>query len=225
MRRTLALLVVLVVLFGTTLWIRSWLETQERRAETAELLYLPKGPFLRALALGHEETLADLMYIWALNYYGKYDHDARRGYLDAVFSGAITELDPRFTEAYLIGAMIMSIEYKQPIEALRLYDKGLAAMPENWELAYWAGWECYAGKQYLRARDYWQRASGMPGAPAQLMRLAARMLEKSGDLDAAIVEYERLLDEAQDETTRAVVLRWLERMKGQRQAATEQPQP
>lgn len=190
----------------------------ERRGEDhvpAGLLYLPKGPYLRALAVGHEETLADLLYIWAIQYYSNYSDKSRYDYLDTVFRGAITELDPRFSEAYLVGALIMSVEARRPALAMRLLDKGIAALPDDWQLAYWAGWEAYTAKDYARARSYWMRATSVKGAPPQLARLAARMLEKQGDEDAAIAEYERLAA-AGDEATRAIARSWLARLQTER---------
>lgn len=220
-RRAIAVALAALALLTATGLLRLGLEARRKPEPSSELLYLPRGPYLRALAIGHEETLADLIYIWALNYYSNYKEKAvRRQYLAAIFNDVITELDPRFTESYVIGALVMSLEYGQPDDALKLYEKGLKAMPENWELAYWAGWECYSAKRYLAAREYWRRAAAMPQAPASLMRLAARMLEKAGDIDEAIAEYEQLLQETSDEKTRAIVARWLERMRAERRSDT-----
>jgi tetratricopeptide (TPR) repeat protein len=215
MKRTLAIVTLCVVLAGVVLGARARLEAGGEERVPASLLYLPKGPFLRALALGQEETLADLLYIWSIQYYSNYEDASRYNYLDQVFGGAITELDPRYVEPYLVGSLIMSMEAKDPQRALRLFDKGLALNPDNWELAYWAGWECYGIRNYAGARDYWARASRMPKAPPQLMRLAAKMLEKEGEVGAALREYRAILDSTTDENTRKVVSQWYERTRVQ----------
>lgn len=214
-KRTLAIAALCVVLAGLVLGARARLEAGAEERVPASLLYLPKGPFLRALALGQEETLADLLYIWSIQYYSNYEDATRYDYLDQVFGGAITELDPRYIEPYLVGSLIMSMEAKEPERAIRLYERGLALNPDSWELAYWAGWECYGIKDYSCARDYWARASRMPGAPPQLMRLAAKMLEKEGDVAAALAEYRAILDQTTDENTRKVVSQWYERTRVQ----------
>ncbi len=214
-RRTLAIVALCVVLAGVVLGARARLEAAGGERVPPSLLYLPKGPFLRALALGQEETLADLLYIWSIQYYSNYEDATRYDYLEQVFNGAITELDPRYVEPYLVGSMIMSMEARDPQRALRLFDKGLSLNPDNWELAYWAGWECYGIRNYGCARDYWARASKMPQAPPQLMRLAARMLEKEGDVAAALAEYRAILDQTTDESTRKVVAQWYERTRVQ----------
>ncbi|MCU0229794.1 MAG: hypothetical protein MUC67_00295 [Acidobacteria bacterium] len=215
MRRSFAIAALLAMLGAVVLGARARLEAAGEHRVPASLLYLPQGPFLRALALGQEETLADLLYIWSIQYYSNYEDASRYDYLDQVFSGAIAELDPRYVEPYLVGALIMSIEAKDPRRALRLFDKGLERNPESWELAYWAGWECYGIKDYACARDYWARATQMPKAPPQLMRLAAKMLEREGDIAAALREYRAILDSTTDENTRKVVAQWYERARVQ----------
>ncbi|GAB4373070.1 MAG: hypothetical protein Kow0062_09870 [Acidobacteriota bacterium] len=215
LRRLLVAATIVALLFAVA-HARMRLEGLERQRLPAELLYLPEGPYLRALALGHEETLADLLYIWAIQYYSSYrDAETRFRYLEQVFGGAITELDPWYTEVYLVGALVMSLEARDPTMALRLYDKGLARedLPDRWKLAYWAGWECYMARRYDCARDYWARAREMPGAPAQLMRLAAATLAKAGDLERALAEYRRLLENPPDERTRLVAEHWVQRLE------------
>lgn len=212
-RRTAALLLLLGLLAAGAGTARARLEAQPETKKASSLLYLPRGPYLRVLALGHEELLADLLYIWAIQYYSNYDDSARYQYLVAVFDGAITELDPLFTEAYLVGSLIMSVEARRPDLARALLEKGLARNPDDWELAYWAGWDAYNLKDFARAREYWSRAARQPGAPPYMIRLAARVLELQGDRRSAIDEYVGLLQApGTDEKTRRIVSGWLSRL-------------
>lgn len=216
MLRRLAIVALVVALLFTAAFARLQLEQLQHERLPAELLYLPEGPWLRALALGHEELLADLLYIWAIQYYSNYrDAETRYRYLEQVFAGAITELDPYYTEVYLVGALVMSLEARDPRMALRLYDKGLARedLPDRWKLAYWAGWECYMARRYACAREYWARAKDMPDAPSQLLRLAAAALAKAGDIESALAEYRRLLEDPPDERTRRVAEHWVQRLE------------
>lgn len=214
MGRKLLVGLLLLAIIGVAGFSRARLEALEKERVPAELLYLPEGPYLRATALGHEETLADLIYIWAIQYYSHFeDSKLRFAYLERVFKDAIAELDPHFLEVYLVGAMVMSLEARDPLMALRFYDKGLEKNPDAWQLAYWAGWECYMGKRYERAREYWMRAKGMEGAPPQLMRLAAGALRKVGDLEGALDEYRRLAEQSDDEKTRTIASAWVDRLE------------
>lgn len=212
-RRIVAALLV-VALLATAVFARSRLERLGEDRISAELLYLPEGPYLRALSFGQEETLADLIYIWAIQYYSSFEDVALRfEYLEKIFEGAITELDPRFLEVYLIGGLVMSLEAREPEMALALYDKGIAAVPDSWELPYWAGWECYNFGDYACARRYWAQASEMPDAPSTLLRLAAYALAKAGDPAAALAEYRRLAEQAPDEKTERVAREWVARLE------------
>lgn len=213
MRRALALVLVVLALGALAATGRARLEAQGEPEVRAGLLYLPKGPYLRMLSLGHEETLADLLYLWAIQYYGNYDDHSRYRYLVAVFDGAITELDPRFRDPYLIGSLIMSIEAQERHLALDLLDKGLRHRPDDWELAYFAGWEAAGLGDYRRAREYFRRASKMPGALPVYERLATRMLARAGDREGALAEYRAMFAEARDEKTREVAARWIARLE------------
>lgn len=209
--------VLLVLLLAAALLVagfsRAELEKLEDERVPAELLYLPEGPLLRAASLGHEETLADLLYIWAIQYYSSYeDAKTRFSYLEKVFGDAIAELDPRFVEIYIVGALLMSIEARQPEMALRLYERGLENNPQAWKLAYWAGWECFMAGRFECARDYWLRARDMPDAPPQLLRLATHALRRGGDLENALEEYIALAENAPDEKTANVAREWIRRL-------------
>lgn len=205
-----ALFVLLAAAAGAA---RLQLEAQGEQRVPSSLLYLPKGPFLRALAFGQEETLADLLYIWSIQYYSSYDNQSRYQYLTAVYEGAITELDPHFEEAYMVGALIMSVEARKPELAFALYDKGVANNPNSWEIPFFAGWEAYYAKDFVRARDYWMKGARIPGAPPQLMRLAAKMLEKKGDRASALGAYYEALEKTQDPKTRKVIQSWINRLQ------------
>ncbi len=213
MMRSAVVVTAMALLLGSlTSVARVHLERLEEQRLEASLLYLPKGHYLRAMSLGHEETLADIFYVWSLQYYSNYSDEKRFDYLEQVFSHVIAELDPRFVEVYLVGALIMSTEAGRSDLALDLYDKGLERNPDSWELAYWAGWESYDTKDYTRARIYWKRAAEMPGAPPFIERLASRMLEYAGDLRAALAEYVDLAENAEDERTRKVARVWIDRV-------------
>ncbi|HZE88241.1 MAG TPA: hypothetical protein VE404_01770, partial [Verrucomicrobiae bacterium] len=51
----------------------------------SHLLYLPSGKYLRAIAPGYRELLADVVYLWSIQYYSSYDAGDRYKYLDHVY--------------------------------------------------------------------------------------------------------------------------------------------
>ena len=175
------------------------------RPEEAKVLYLPSGRYLRAASLGFPELMADLVYIWSIQYYGHYDARDRFPYLEHIYGNVISELDPRYVDPYLIGSMIMSMEANDPEMALRLLDKGIAANPDEWILAFEAGFVCFHTlKDHARAADYFRKAIDVPGSPAVIRRMHAEMYNKMGDRRTSLRHWQEVLEQAQNAYVRDV---------------------
>jgi tetratricopeptide (TPR) repeat protein len=178
------------------------------------LLYLPSGKYLRALAPGHREVLADLIYLWSIQFYSDYDRDERYTYLEHIFANVITELDPRYQDPYLIGALIMVLEASEMEMALRLLDKGIEANPESWLLPFEAGFYCYDMlHDYKRAARYFERSMKAPGAHPLVRRLHAEMFNKAGDRRTSLRYWQQIYDTAEDEYVRTVSFRHVHDLK------------
>ena len=129
----------------------------------SQALYLPSGKYLKITSFGFPED-ADLIYIWSIQYYSHQDAAERFKYLEHIYTNVISELDPLYVDPYLVGAMIMSMEANDDEMALWLLDKGIAANPDEWILAFNAGL-CYDRlKDYPRAVHYFELAVESPGA-------------------------------------------------------------
>lgn len=176
----------------------------DRPAE-AQVLYLPSGNYLKIVSLGFPEVIADLIYIWSIQYYSNYDAEDRFRYLEHVYSNVIAELDPRYIDPYLVGSMIMNLEARDHAMALRLLDKGIAANPDEWILPFEAGFLCYNDlKDYERAARYFEAALRIPGAPSVIGRLRAGMYEKLGDKRASLEYWREVLQQADSDYVRDV---------------------
>jgi tetratricopeptide (TPR) repeat protein len=163
------------------------------------LLYLPSGKYLRVMSLGHQAVLADAIYLWAIQYYSNYDRADRYQYVQHVFEGVITELDPYYIDAYWLGAMILIVEAQDVSAGLRLLDKGIENNPEQWILPYLAAWESYNAGLYERAERYFLRASKLPDAPMVVRRMRAGMRGKAGDVAGAIELWLAILNDPESE--------------------------
>jgi tetratricopeptide (TPR) repeat protein len=190
----------------------SRLEEGPEPGAPASLLYLPKGPYLRLTALGQENLLADLLYLWAIQYYSTYEAAERYRYLEAVFSDAITELDPHYVDVYCVGALIMSIEAGDSAGALRHLDKGIRHNPDSWLLPYVAGWEAYIHGQYDRASRYFDRVRSHPDAPPHMERVYAAVLGKGGHSGQALREWWLVRRSTEDPYVLGVADRWIRRL-------------
>jgi hypothetical protein len=185
-----------------------------------DILYLPRASALRALSLGHTELLADLVFLRATVYFGTQveEHGEYRwleNYLDT-----ITELDPKWRTPYR-WAGVATMYNGKPItnEAVRLsnhfLERGVRQFPDDWELPFMLG--C----NYLfelksddpKQQDEWRRSGGewirhaaiVGGAPAWVPLLAATIMIKEGEEEAAVRHLEEVYVSTQDEKTREEV--------------------
>lgn len=184
------------------------------RRAGAHLLYLPSGKYLRALAPGFPEVLADAIYLWSIQYYADYRPDERSAYLEHIYAGVITELDPRYQDPYLVGALIMAVEAGDVEMALRLLDKGIEANPGDWLLAFEAGFYCFDSLgDYARAARYFERAMKVPGAHPLVRRLHAEMYNRIGDRRSSWRYWLEIWQGAQDDYVRSVAWRHVHDLK------------
>lgn len=149
------------------------------------LLYLPNGKYLKVASLGHSGLAADLVYLWAIQYYSDYERQDRFTYVEHVFGKVIPELDPNYLDPYSLGALIMIVEKKDLEAGLALLEQGIRANPDKWVLPYLAAWECYHHGEYKRAAAFMDIAIANPDAPDYLQRNQAGFVEMSGDLHAS----------------------------------------
>jgi tetratricopeptide (TPR) repeat protein len=173
-----------------------------------DLLYMPSGKYLKVVSLGNSTLAADVVYLWAIQYYSDYDRKDRYRYVEHVFGDVIGDLDPEYVDPYYLGAIILTTEGQDLEAGLRLLDKGFARTPTAWILPFLAGWECDRARQFDRAAAYFDRAAAAPGAPPQLLRLKAGMTALGGNLREAIARWRDVLDDPRaDDSAREIAQR------------------
>ena len=171
-----------------------------------ELLYLPSPEMLRIMSLGNPGLVADVLYLWSIQYYSFYRPHERFLYLETVYN-LITDLDPLYVDAYRIGALIMQIQTggdQNEIDAAvrRLFDKGLRNLPDDWQLAEAAAWDFYIRfKDRETALHYAEIATQRPGAPPRIKRMVGvwRDKESAWTLDDSVEYWRRALEDAENE--------------------------
>lgn len=182
------------------------------------MLYLPNGKHLRAASLGNAPLVADVVYLWAIQYYSDYRRADRYRFVEHIFGNVIAELDPHYQDPYSLGALILIVEAHDLDAGLRLLDEGFAKNPDAWILPYLAGWECERAQRYDAAADYFQRSARAPTAPAFVARMRAGMFAKAGDLDEASRAWQQILDDAHsDAASREIASRQLRAIDARRQ--------
>jgi len=176
-----------------------------------ELLYLPSPEMLKILSVGNPNLVADVLYMWSIQYYSFFRPSERFLYLEAVYN-LITDLDPLFFDAYRIGALIMQIQTGGDQEELkgavrRLFDKGLRNLPESWELAEAAAWDMFMRFNDRKAAlDYAEIGAEIPGVAPRVRRMVGvwKDAEHVWTVDDSIAFWRKAFDEATDPRDRDV---------------------
>lgn len=208
MRMLSGWLLLALAVAGTGLARERLVESDAGQRGHKELLYVPNGKYLRAVSLGHAPLVADVVYLWAIQYYSDYDVKDRYVFVEHIFGDVIAELDPHYVDPYWLGAIILTTEAKDLDGGLRLLDKGFANNPTRWILPYLGGWEAEGAGQFDRAADYFDRAAHAPGAPADLFRLKAGMAARGGNLREAIARWNDVLENPRtDDAGRSIASR------------------
>jgi tetratricopeptide (TPR) repeat protein len=164
----------------------------------AGIVYLPSGPAVKAATFGFPAVMADIAYVWAIQYYGNTAIPERARNFNRIFS-VIADLDPRWTDPYLTAALIAHYDFQDPELALKAYDDGAARNPDEWIFPFEAGHYCQMYlKDYARAKAYFQKAAAIPGVPDVARRLFANAAFKTMDYQTSWETWKEVYETATD---------------------------
>jgi tetratricopeptide (TPR) repeat protein len=179
----------------------------------ASIIYVPSGKFLKYATFGYRALAADLLYLWAIQYYSTPMIDDRFDHLDHIFA-IINELDPRFQDPYEVGALIAVQEARDLRAAFAILDRGAANNPDQWVYPFNAGHVALMTvKDYPLAEKYFEQTMKIPGAPDFVERLRANALFKKGDLETSWRTWLDIYQRAPDERTKRIASNHLYNVK------------
>jgi tetratricopeptide (TPR) repeat protein len=205
----------LVVLVGITcvaLLVR-WIDTVRPPADPNvidESLYL-NGKTARRISLSFNGLAADWYWMRSLQYVGRKILDHKQdvpidnlGKLDmkllAPLLDTATTLDPEFLNPYEYAAIVLpSVDVQ---EAIRITQKGIQANPNAWKLYQHLGYIYWQQHDYRAASETYGRGAQIPGAPAWMEALKAKMVAEGGSRSTAREIYTRMYDQSSDEQVR-----------------------
>jgi len=179
----------------------------------ASIIYVPSGKFLKFATFGYRALAADLLYLWAIQYYSTPTIDDRFDHLDHIFA-IINELDPRFQDPYEVGALIAVQEARDLRAAFAILDRGAANNPDQWVYPFNAGHVALMTvKDYPLAEKYFAQTMKIPGAPDFVERLRANAMFKKGDLETSWQTWLDIYKRAPDERTKKIASNHLYNVK------------
>ena len=174
-----------------------------------ESLYL-NGKTARRISLGFNGLAADWYWMRSLQYIGRKlvnDNDVpidNLGLHDlkllAPLLDTATTLDPEFLDPYEYAAVVLpAIDVDQ---AIRITQKGIDANPNAWRLYHQLGYIYWQQKNYAAASDIYGRGAQIPGAPAWMEAMKAKMVADGGSRATAREIYTRMYEQSTDEKVR-----------------------
>lgn len=189
LRKTLLVGVMLVVLVAVIVWLQQDLDRRGSNlvATQEQLRALPPGEVLKPLLLGYRQIGADLLWLQVIQVLGQREVPMADYEWAAYALDVITTLDPQFVYAYDAGGVVLSELAGQVEWSNRLLRKGLAANPTVWRLPFQLGFNLFFHQQdYQGAAEAMAKAAQLPGRPAYVPELAARLYAEAKNPDLAM---------------------------------------
>lgn len=182
-----------------------------------ESLYL-NGKTARRISLGFNGLMADWYWMRSLQYVGKKIINTPEdvqidnlGQLNlkllAPLLDTATTLDPEFMDPYEYAAMVLpTVDVQQ---AIRITQKGIDANPNAWKLYHHLGYIYWQQRNYQAASEIYARGGQIPGAPAWMEAMKAKMAAEGGSRATAREIYTRMYEQAGEEQVKDMARRRL----------------
>lgn len=177
-----------------------------------QLRLLPNGAFVKPMLLGYHHVAADLLWLNIVQVLG--EREVRQTDYEWLFHAlnVATTLDPHYVYAYDVGGVVLAELAGRVDWSNVLLEKGMAANPGAWRLPFQLGFNAFFHQQdYVRAADYLAVAARLPGRPAYVPELAARLYVE-GKQPAMALDF---LDVMERQTDDEHVLAVLEQRKAE----------
>jgi tetratricopeptide (TPR) repeat protein len=214
MRKNLSLILILALSCLLFMGLKLEIDKVSRqKIPGSSIIYIPSGNYLKMATFGFSSLMADIVYIWAIQYFGndsipdKFDHFVH------IFS-IISELDPRYVDPYEVGALIALYDTKDVGLSIKLLDMGFAKNPDLWIFPLEAGhYAQLYKKDFPLAREYYKKAMDIPGAPDIAKRLYANAAFKVMDIKTAWETWLEVYETAKEERIKKIASNHLYNIK------------
>jgi tetratricopeptide (TPR) repeat protein len=208
-RRMLVAVSVIICGLVFAVFLARWIDARRPAPDLQveeERLYLT-GNTLKRASLGFNGLAADWYWMRSLQYVGRKFLKAGVGIqLDDLSQlnlklltpllETATTLDPEFQEPYEYAAVVLPAIDVQ--EAIRIIRKGIVANPSKWRLYQHLGYIYWQQRDFKAAGEAYGQGATLPGAPAWMQAMKARMASEGGSRNLAREIYAHMYEQAGD---------------------------
>jgi hypothetical protein len=201
----LAKVALLIAAVGCTGWAHAHLPSGTR-AELGQD-FVPAPRVVDVASLGFDALLADYYWLQAVQIVGIADviDEPIADHVGKLVD-VVTTLNPHVDHPYRFAAVWMTHNEEQVREANRLLRRSLEYHGDDWRNHFYLAFNHFF---YLdesqQAAVAMERAASLPGSPAYLPRLVARLKSQTGGIDVAEVFLRQLLETTTDEASIAKI--------------------
>ena len=185
-RRAVAVFAVLACAAGVVAYQAS----RPGRATADPHVFVPSPKFFLDFSPSFRTSIADAYYLNMVQYYGENHKSAALESIPAMVD-LVTTLSPHFSKPYSFGAFAL-LDAGRPDLSVKFLQRGLKENPTEWGYPAYLGYFTYQygpgskAQNELAAARWYERAAAVPGSPPYLLRLAAVLSGKGGDLEKAV---------------------------------------
>jgi hypothetical protein len=191
-----------VVFLTVTVSLQYVLDRHQNRMaiQVEDLAQLPRGEYLKSVLLSYQYFGADILWLRTVQVLGKKRQTSEDFQWLYHALDVITTLDPQYTYAYQVGGIVLTETAHRVDLSNRILEKGVATNLSAWWLPFNLGYNYffYVG-DVKKAAEYMAQAAQLPGRPAYVPGLAARMYAEAGNPDVALSFLEAMWRQTEDE--------------------------
>lgn len=206
----LAMTTVAMAFLASIVWVQRELDQRVSPIThaTERIGLLPPGDLAKPAVLGFQSLGADLLWLQVLQVLGGREVSGQDYAWAYQALDVITTLDPHYVYAYDAGGLMLAEQAGQVAWSNQLLKKGLHANPEAWRLAFQLGFNYFFHlHDYRTAADYMAMAATLPGRPAYVPELAARLYGEAQHPELAITFLTMMRQGVTDTATAALLER------------------
>ena len=214
--------VVVVVVLACAAGVVAYQATRPGQAAAAQQVFVPSPKFFLDFSPSFRTSIADAYYLKMIQYYGENVKSSRLESVPAM-ADLVTSLSPHFLRPYTFGAFAL-VDAGRPDLSVKLLERGFRENPTEWGFPAYLGYFAYqygpGTKQEndLAAAAWYRKGAAVHGSPRYLLRLAAVLAGKGGDLEKAITMWGQVYA-AGDKYSRGKAVNGLERILPRDKAA------